>query len=85
MCRRREFVSSRQCRHISNDRYRNTRVVGRNSGDTKEVGQAGGPTPFTMGGQQREAVISAPVEVEVAAADRGVANGPVGEVDEDVG
>lgn len=40
------------------------RVVGRNSGNTKEVGQAGGPAPTTLGGVQFEDVISPAQEVD---------------------
>lgn len=40
------------------------RVVGRNSGDTKEVGEAGGWQPSTLGGRQYEAIISPPQEVD---------------------
>lgn len=40
------------------------RVVGRNSGDTKEVGQGGGPIPSTLAGRQFETVKAAPVEVD---------------------
>lgn len=47
-------------RQTAND----VRVVGRNSGDTKEVGQAGGPTPTTLDGRQFEAVLSPPQEVD---------------------
>lgn len=55
-----DFAYDVDGRQTAND----VRVVGRNSGNTKEVGQAGGPTPYTMGGHQREAVIAAPVEVD---------------------
>lgn len=47
-------------RRTAND----VRVIGRNKGNTKEVGQAGGPNPYTLGGLQLEAVISAPDELE---------------------
>jgi hypothetical protein len=47
-------------RQTAND----VRVVGRNSGDTKEVGQAGGPYPTALGGHQFEAVESPPQEVD---------------------
>lgn len=40
------------------------RVVGRNSGNTKEVGQAGGPKPATLNGVQYEAVIAPAQEVD---------------------
>jgi hypothetical protein len=40
------------------------RVVGRNSGNTKEVGQAGGPFPATLGGTQFETIITPPQEVD---------------------
>lgn len=40
------------------------RVVGRNSGNTKEVGQAGGPTPTTLGGTQFELITSPAQEVD---------------------
>lgn len=39
-------------------------VIGRNSGNTKEVGQAGGPTVSTLGGVQYELVESPPQEVD---------------------
>lgn len=39
-------------------------VIGRNSGDTKEVGQAGGPTPTTLNGRQYELNIAPPQEVD---------------------
>lgn len=39
-------------------------VIGRNSGNTKEVGQAGGPTPTTLDGVQYELVESPPHEVD---------------------
>ncbi len=47
-------------RRTAND----VRVIGRNKGNTKEVGQAGGPRPYTLGHLQLEAVVSAPDEVE---------------------
>lgn len=47
-------------RRTAND----VRVIGRNTGNTKEVGQAGGPTPYTLGHLQLEAVQAAPDEVE---------------------
>ncbi len=40
------------------------RYIGRNSGNTKEVGQAGGPTPATLGGVQFESVRTPPQEVD---------------------
>jgi hypothetical protein len=40
------------------------RYVGRNSGNTKEVGQAGGPSPATIGGVQFERVEAPPQEVD---------------------
>jgi hypothetical protein len=40
------------------------RVVANNPGDTKEVGQAGGPIPHSLGGLQLESVLSAADEVE---------------------
>jgi hypothetical protein len=39
-------------------------VIGRNSGNTKEVGQAGGPTPSTLDGRQYELVEAPPQEVD---------------------
>lgn len=40
------------------------RVVGRNSGDTKEVGEAGGYIPPTLSGRQFELIKSPPQEVD---------------------
>lgn len=74
-----DFAYDVDGRQTAND----VRVVGRNSGNTKEVGQAGGPTPFTMGSHQREAVIAAPVEVDgqgltdMAVSEEARRNGPV--------
>lgn len=39
-------------------------VIGRNTGDTKEVGQAGGPTPTTLAGRQFELVEAPPQELD---------------------
>lgn len=47
-------------RRTAND----VRVIGRNQGKTKEVGQAGGPVPWTLGSLQLESVLAAPDEVE---------------------
>lgn len=55
-----KFDYSVDGRQAAND----VRVVGRESGNTKEVGQAGGPYPTSLSGRQFETIKSPPQEVE---------------------